>query len=1754
VLKYTNTYLDQIAIKASDCGATGGPGPGGGGFTQGNDCGGGDGTASTYSKEEIAKVTDWANANFKNKEAAKKFVDWFTGSRVLDEDGNPIVVYHGTQRPDRLHNVFDPERATSGPMAFFTDDAEIAGKYATGKRDTSLERAGDYHGWFEAEVNGETVDLKEAWRKLPREKREEIASKLPHVTNIDKDGVATDTYRLGDKDEWGLSGEGHWDWTIKQEAKGNVLDAAKQIWLDGGGLYNSEKEFLEVLKLGGFDTDVKYKNPDAAFPAVYAVHLNIKNPLDTSKIPAKVIDAITEAAEYAPPALPDGYGADDWDKRTKDPTYWIERLNEGDKFVWSSIPDFVTETLKEEGYDGIFDTGGKMGGKPHTVYIPFESEQIKSSIANSTFDPNDPNINKAASNCGASGGASGGFKEGNTCASGDGTSSTGTIEVDKDKQKQQQDTPKFKNWFGNSVVANADGSPLIVYHGSPDVRDIMVEGFQMGYNRADNGWFFTNKESVANTYADEHRAWDFQKAEPHVIPVYLSIQNPDVIDAKGRKWRETEKHVARAKANGHDGIIIRNSRDEYNNVSTGGEMSDVYVVFDNKQIKSGMTGPLKSRVDGKEIGGGPNSGAFSTSDANILKSSDCGATGGPNNGFATGNDCAAGDGTSTTSGASKIQSKKDAVAKIREQPDNIMNGWFRNGDKNYKPRLAKLIQDDPELRESGNRIMYDNWKNTIAWKKPETENWSYEKFMDTPTVLYRAGSVRKNDSFLSFTQDIKMAERHRDSGIGGSGARGGEITKITLKPRQTWGSYTTTAELEILVPPSEIPETAFTKSASGCGATGGPGPGGGGFTSGNDCAGGSGGSASNNGATKQSIDEYKTSTQSKIDELKTKLDDAEKETMKERRAVDELRSKYGKDDPRYREALKTSNENIDATNAIAKEYYKRQRQLEIVKDGKKIEQAQNLEIAEGLDINPVVANALLENALYKPYMDHSKENADRYKYTLTEQGTFSSFNNSDTYDFVVEPIEEFDKQPLNTIEEIPDREGYVYRGMSNEEWQLTKERGYLQSAGTLNIGDGQDGLTFYGGSRTAELYANGFTHPEFKPTKGKPGVVVEIPRSLVMDHTDDENIPRSEFAHTGSVPIDKIESRFELHAVGSTKGKISLTHQNREKYNTSYNAPSVQHAIKQVGVKKKLPPGDNVAKQQAQIKTPSFKNWFKGSKVAKKDGSPLVVHHATDANFDEFKVPAYFTTNKRYANDMNRKRIVSTYLSIKNPADLRKLKISPSRSDFADVAKELKKQGYDGAQYRNEAYIAFDPKQIKSVTDNTGDFDANIPDMRKGFAKASDCGATGGPQGGFTVGNDCAAGDGSGGKIETSKQRSGPISRDEAKRAKELFDAEEQIKDEWDDEVQIDGETSDGNQYELWLESQENKWLDEDNDLLVTDNYQGDYWSEIPDDTEWELNNTTEKLAGDGSIPDGSELLDDVAKFYTKKGDGIVNSHLRNGSTRDAKKFAFKSTNLNETKLQDAAQSLNKDFTTENLDDLQKQSRLATNATRDIYSYYDEVKSSWLERGTQETKIELNDFGYAVEAAERTGLATGRSIQQYKDGKIDKATLLQRVNLASEFQTDLANKTNALVKRMDQDAVYRIKQLDKITNFEIRGGKPFTVYRGIGVDNAKDLRLFDSLLKAKVGAKYKMKAYGSSSLDRKQAMSFATEMSGKDSVSILLKVKTTKGAFIDKYSEYKGEKEVLLPRGSTYKVNSKKLVRRDKNGQLTLFVDVTRED
>lgn len=179
------------------------------------------------------------------------------------------------------------------------------------------------------------------------------------------------------------------------------------------------------------------------------------------------------------------------------------------------------------------------------------------------------------------------------------------------------ETTNFKSWFGDSKVVDQDGSPLVVYHGAPDVRGILLEGFKPSISRG-SVYFTSDSRSVANTYADDRRSMDYENAEPQVIPLYVSLQNPMVIDAKGGKWRETEHHVNEAKKKGHDGLIIKNSRDEYNNIGNGGKQSTVYAVFEATQMKSAMTSTLQSRIDGVDIGGGPNSGAFDPEDASIL--------------------------------------------------------------------------------------------------------------------------------------------------------------------------------------------------------------------------------------------------------------------------------------------------------------------------------------------------------------------------------------------------------------------------------------------------------------------------------------------------------------------------------------------------------------------------------------------------------------------------------------------------------------------------------------------------------------------------------------------------------------------------------------------------------------------------------------------------------------------------------------------------------------------------------------------------------------------------------------------------------------------------------------------------------------------------------------------------------------------------------------------------------------------------------
>jgi hypothetical protein len=137
-------------------------------------------------------------------------------------------------------------------------------------------------------------------------------------------------------------------------------------------------------------------------------------------------------------------------------------------------------------------------------------------------------------------------------------------------------TPAFKTWFGNSVVKNEAGDPLVVYHGTPyDFNSFRGDG-------------------VLNLFTPnaEHASF-FARGAGSTMPVYLSIQNPLEITQQQLEDRLTEEQaddgmlprdlleeiVAEAVAAGNDGVIVRDFADlEYT--------EDLFIPVQPTQIKS----------------------------------------------------------------------------------------------------------------------------------------------------------------------------------------------------------------------------------------------------------------------------------------------------------------------------------------------------------------------------------------------------------------------------------------------------------------------------------------------------------------------------------------------------------------------------------------------------------------------------------------------------------------------------------------------------------------------------------------------------------------------------------------------------------------------------------------------------------------------------------------------------------------------------------------------------------------------------------------------------------------------------------------------------------------------------------------------------------------------------------------------------------------------------------------------------------------
>ena len=292
---------------------------------------------------------------------------------LRDEDGKIKPFYHGTARADRVGYVFDPKRATSGPMAYFTDDPDIATNYSRDKADTSLAYDSDYDSYeTQFQVNGKPVT--EYWNTLTAAEKKAMTEKIKQVTLDDNDNIV-----LEPGNQIGIGSFSDYE---LHRAKGNALSVLVDMWLGDGNLWNEESRFLDVLKAVGID-QAQYNDPNYREEKVYQAYLNITNPYNTGKLDQSFIDDLQSYVDDADMSRydTDNAQADMWDKNGIPIEDWLERLQDdldnGTTHAWTTVPDVVTDFLKDSGYDGIVDQGGKNGGDQHTVAIPFYSNQIK---------------------------------------------------------------------------------------------------------------------------------------------------------------------------------------------------------------------------------------------------------------------------------------------------------------------------------------------------------------------------------------------------------------------------------------------------------------------------------------------------------------------------------------------------------------------------------------------------------------------------------------------------------------------------------------------------------------------------------------------------------------------------------------------------------------------------------------------------------------------------------------------------------------------------------------------------------------------------------------------------------------------------------------------------------------------------------------------------------------------------------------------------------------------------------------------------------------------------------------------------------------------------------------------------------------------------------------------------------------------------------------------------------------------------------
>jgi hypothetical protein len=280
----------------------------------------------------------------------------------------------------------------------------------------------------------------------------------------------------------------------------------------------------------------------------------------------------------------------------------------------------------DDGYAGM-DVATNAGPRIQTTFGP---SNIRST--NARFDPRlSSNANLLAANASQSGGLLGaGLSEAqrqardilDMRAAGNARGVTDDMMSLADDQYMFEHTPLPMDEASRLARADAGGfGSRPVYHGSPDAREVLSQGFSrqtQNIMRDGGDWadgaprpiFTTNVRKVADTYADDERAWDYQNADPATIELLRRQGNDATVNAGGARFRGIDEDRVAAGTGadmsryrgqvqdgevstdgisvmlsdmGLDGAEIRSVVDDY--MGNGG-ISNVQMTFDPSRFRS----------------------------------------------------------------------------------------------------------------------------------------------------------------------------------------------------------------------------------------------------------------------------------------------------------------------------------------------------------------------------------------------------------------------------------------------------------------------------------------------------------------------------------------------------------------------------------------------------------------------------------------------------------------------------------------------------------------------------------------------------------------------------------------------------------------------------------------------------------------------------------------------------------------------------------------------------------------------------------------------------------------------------------------------------------------------------------------------------------------------------------------------------------------------------------------------------------------